>query len=222
MNLPAYVSSTLSGIVSSYFCNYVALPWHTDVRVNLHVSSAANNGFLESDVIMGMPSWALQYILALLFSTVNLCFSSMVIWRFDDPAIIEKYGNYKWTADDLAAAACTSPPTCQSQIFGVGDEVELHGLSSEAGRLINGLLAIVVEAGSKRCIVQFNAAVKGGIRRQAHVQLRFMREPQGKGKGKGKRKGKGKDTSLLHAMRIMLLFALLLLCELLVIKSAHS
>ena len=97
-------AGTLSGVVSFFFCNYVALPWHTDVRVNLHVSSAANNGFQESDVIMGMPSWALQYILALLFSTANLCFSSAFIWRCeDDPAIIEKYGNHKFdfVSDDI-------------------------------------------------------------------------------------------------------------------------
>merc|ERR1719272_15731 len=51
-----------------------------------------------------MPSWALQYILALLFSTANLCFSSAFIWRCeDDPAIIEKYGNHKFdfVSDDI-------------------------------------------------------------------------------------------------------------------------
>ena len=76
--------------------DWIAIPWWVDVRVDKRVSSAANNGFVEDDIMWGiMPTWAFVYLACTFASSINMCFCCAFVWRCEeDPAILEKYGDH--------------------------------------------------------------------------------------------------------------------------------
>jgi hypothetical protein len=82
-------------IFSIFLMNVVAIPWWEDVRIDKRASSAANNGFIEDSLTLGIPSWALTYLICLFVCDCFFLFATAFIWRCeDDPAIIEKYGDH--------------------------------------------------------------------------------------------------------------------------------
>ena len=86
----------------------IAIPWWTDVRIDISMSSLANNGFFEDTLTGGIPTWAFIYMSSSFFCCAGLTFASMFIWRCEDePYIVEKYGDH---SDDFKKGG-TGPVT---------------------------------------------------------------------------------------------------------------
>ena len=84
-NEPRHPSFKWLGILYHVFgiilMDVIAIPWWQDVRVDKRASSAANNGFVETSLTWGIPTWAFTYIVCSFVTVAGFSFVNGFIWR---------------------------------------------------------------------------------------------------------------------------------------------
>ena len=84
-NEPRHPSFKWLGILYHVFgiilMDVIAIPWWQDVRIDKRASSAANNGFVETSLTWGIPTWAFTYIVCSFVTVAGFSFVNGFIWR---------------------------------------------------------------------------------------------------------------------------------------------